>query len=459
MNRYAEYRSPRLAWLPPIPAHWDEKRARFLVRERDERSSSGSEELLSVSHLTGVTPRSEKQVTMFEAETTVGHKLVQAGDLAVNTMWAWMGALGVSDYEGVVSPSYAVYEPQDSSTFAARYLDRLLRTPPYITEYRRRSRGVRSSRLRLYPDQFLDIPILTPPLDEQNAIVSFLQAKDIQVGQLIKNKLRTIEVLDERKRSIIAHATTSGIGRPVPSKSSGLPWQVAVPHHWRKLHLAGDVKVVNGYAFDSTKFSLEAGVPLVRIRDIFSATTQVCYDGPWLEEAAIDTGDVLIGMDGDFNVAVWRGGPALLNQRVCCVRPIGDALIREYLALALVQPLRWINSQTFSTTVKHLSSGDIQRIRLYAPDVEEQAAIVAAVQSQTRSIDIATDRQQREIQLLREYRERLTFDVVTGQIEVRNAPQPPADDIETQALEVRRLLDAGTAGEPDIELAGDEVPA
>ena len=94
-----------------------------------------------MSHLTGVTPRSQKTVYMFEAESTIGYKLVRPGDLAVNTMWAWMGAAGVSTHHGIVSPSYGVYQI-DQTTVLPGYFDVLVRTPAYICEMTRFSRGV-----------------------------------------------------------------------------------------------------------------------------------------------------------------------------------------------------------------------------------------------------------------------------------------------------------------------------
>src|SRR4051812_47210164 len=93
--RYPSYKAARLRWLDQIPSHWEEKRAKYYFREIDERSLSGEEDLMSVSHVTGVTPR-KKSVTMFMAASNVGHKICRLGDLAVNTMWAWMGAMGVS---------------------------------------------------------------------------------------------------------------------------------------------------------------------------------------------------------------------------------------------------------------------------------------------------------------------------------------------------------------------------
>jgi type I restriction enzyme S subunit len=138
-----------LSSIVKIPEHWEIKRAKYFFKEIDQRSTSGTEELMSVSHKTGVTARSEKNVTMFMAESYVGHKLCRPGDVVVNTMWAWMAAVGVAKRDGVVSPSYGVYHPRKENDFRSAYLDLLLRTEAYRTEYMRGSRGITTSRLRL----------------------------------------------------------------------------------------------------------------------------------------------------------------------------------------------------------------------------------------------------------------------------------------------------------------------
>jgi type I restriction enzyme S subunit len=184
LRPYPDYKDSQLAWLGKVPADWEEKRAKYYFREVDERSTTGTEQLMSVSHVTGVTPR-KKSVTMFMAESNVGHKICRPGDLAINTMWAWMGAMGVAAQVGLVSPSYGVYRPRDPSHYEPAFIDHLLRTQPYTSEYLCRSTGIRASRLRLYPEDFLDIPIVRPPRDEQEAIVRFLRHRDRLISQFI----------------------------------------------------------------------------------------------------------------------------------------------------------------------------------------------------------------------------------------------------------------------------------
>lgn len=198
-SAYPNYRQPKMRWLPAVPEHWNEQRAKTFFREVDERSKTGQEELLSVSHLTGVTPRSQKKVTMFKAASYVGSKLCRPGDIVINTLWAWMAALGASRHVGIVSPAYGVYRPHHADSFNPVYLDYLLRTRAYVAEYIGRSTGIRSSRLRLYPNQFLDIALIQPPRPEQDQIVAYLRAQDAHIARFIKAKRDLIALLTEQK--------------------------------------------------------------------------------------------------------------------------------------------------------------------------------------------------------------------------------------------------------------------
>lgn len=176
------------------PARWPLIRGKQLFQEMDERSKDGTEELLSVSHITGITPRSQKNVTMFQAESLVGYKLCKTGDIVANTMWTWQGAIGVSKFAGVVSPAYNVYR-QKSDIFNPRYLDMLLRERQLVDVYHSLSTGIRPSRLRLYPDVFLTIKLPVPPREEQDQIVRFLDWKVSSINKMIAIK--------EKRRSLI----------------------------------------------------------------------------------------------------------------------------------------------------------------------------------------------------------------------------------------------------------------
>ena len=196
--------------LGDVPAHWDLRRAKFTYQESDQRSYSGVEELMSVSHITGVTPR-KQNVTMFLAQSNEGYKLCRPGDIVVNTMWAYMAALGVARQSGLVSPSYGVYRPRVDGLVNPEYMDLLLRTENYRVEYTRRSKGITASRLRLYPDDFLDIPFLRPPTDEQTHIVKYLRRATANVDSTIDRTHRQIALMNEYRTRLIADVVTGQI--------------------------------------------------------------------------------------------------------------------------------------------------------------------------------------------------------------------------------------------------------
>lgn len=189
------------------PSHWRRLRNKNLFRETSLVSKDGHEELLTVSHLTGVTPRSMKNVNMFEAVTTEGYKVVEVGDLVINTMWAWMGALGVANYAGIVSPAYGVYRPIVEE-IDVRYFDHLYRTARYVVEMTRHSRGVTSSRLRLYPDSFLRLRVVVPPTSEQAAIADQIEDQTTRIDSLIGKTEEHIALAKERRSALITAAVT-----------------------------------------------------------------------------------------------------------------------------------------------------------------------------------------------------------------------------------------------------------
>jgi len=217
-----------IPWLGDIPKHWDVLRAKYVFRETDEHSTTGNEEQLSVSHLTGVTPRSQKNVTMFKAESYVGHKICRPGDLAVNTMWAWMAALGISKHMGIISPAYAVYRQRKSEHLLSDFADHLLRIAPYKLNYLSRSTGLRASRLRLYPDEFFKIPIIIPPKDEQQQIVESITVETAALNTAIARTEREIALMQEYRTRLTADLVTGKLD--VREAAAKLPEVAAEPN-------------------------------------------------------------------------------------------------------------------------------------------------------------------------------------------------------------------------------------
>ena len=195
-------------------------------------------------------------------------------------------------------------------------------------------------------------------------------------------------------------------------KDSGVEWLGLIPSHWRLARIKESAKVINGYPFDSKLFEPSQGIPLVRIRDISSSRTEVGYVGIVPPESLISDGDVLVGMDGDFNVAKWKGGEAALNQRVACIRAPNYRL-QNFVFYALPFSMKIINDLTYYTTVKHLSSTDIVKTRFAFPPENELARIVDFLDHETAKIDTLIEKQQQLIQLLKEKRQAVISHAVT----------------------------------------------
>ncbi len=208
-------------------------------------------------------------------------------------------------------------------------------------------------------------------------------------------------------------------------KDSGVEWLGSIPDHWKISRLKGIAHVINGYPFDSKLFDPSIGMPLIRIRDLNRATPETFYRGDPVQNVMITSDDVLIGMDGDFNVGRWRGsGTALLNQRMCCVRGHTTEITR-LLEYALPDPLKAINDITYSTTVKHLSSMDIEKTQFALPaDFAEQRSLLLFLDRETAKIDALVEEQRRLIELLKEKRQAVISHAVTKGLD----PSAPMKD-------------------------------
>jgi len=446
---YPDYKDAGVSWVGSIPAHWPEKRAKYYFKEIDERSQTGNEEMLSVSHITGVTPRSQKNVTMFKAESNVGQKRCQTGDLVINTMWAWMSALGVSNHDGIVSPAYGVYRPRSNQDYDNYYLDHLLRIEGYRSEYICRSTGIRSSRLRLYPDKFLGMPVVCPPQEEQQTIARFLKAQDRLFRKFIRNKRRLIELLNEQKQNIINQAVTRGLDPKVQFKHSGVEWIGDIPEHWEATKLkrvvsfnpsksearanpADEKKVVflpmenisvNGDIDCSEKRTLSEvwnGFTYFRRGDVVVAKITPCFEN--------GKGAYLEGLESEFGF----GTTELIVLRPS--KAINGAFLR-FLTSTKQFLLLGEQYMTGAAGQQRIPSDFVKNYPIGLPPIKEQREILEHIQEKSAEIDQAITRAQREIELMREYRTRLISDVVTGQVDVRGIEVPDVAEDELLALE------------------------
>lgn len=182
-----EMKNSGIEWIKDIPVSWTIKRIKCLFREVNERCVNGDDHtLLSVSEYYGIAPKSEKiqpDEFLTRAETLDGYKLCEKNDLIMNIMLAWKRALGISNYNGIVSPSYCVYRP--IASLFPKYYHYLFRTDIYSSLFKQNSTGIMDSRLRLYPDKFLSLSCQFPNISEQKSISDYLDKKTFLIDQII----------------------------------------------------------------------------------------------------------------------------------------------------------------------------------------------------------------------------------------------------------------------------------
>ena len=249
-------------------------------------------------------------------------------------------------------------------------------------------------------------------------------------------------------------------------KDSGVEWLGEIPTHWCLIRIKEFATVINGFPFDANKFDQEVGVPLIRIRDIYSRNTEVKFNGEVPTSAEVNSGDILIGMDGDFNVAWWEGGKAALNQRVACVRSNAKQKTR-FLFYALPFRMKIVNDLTYFTTVKHLSSLDILKTVFSLPPEDELNKITIFLDHETAKIDTLIEKQQRLIELLKEKRQTVISYAVTKGLNP-NAPmkdselewlgEVPAHWLITQPRHVCSFAGGGTPSKDKPEFWEGDIP-
>ena len=436
LKPYPVYKPSGVDWLGEVPAHWRIVRNGQIFVQRIE---TGFPELpiLEVSLNTGVRVRNfenldRKQIMTVRSE----YKRAVGGDIAYNMMRMWQGAVGVTPVDGLVSSAYVVARPLDGTD--PRYFSALFRTGAYTTEVDRSSRGIVKDRNRLYWIDFKQMASPCPPFEEQAAIARYLDHADRRIRRCIQAKEKLVELLEEQRQALINEAVTGRVdvrtGQPYPEyKPSGVEWLGEVPAHWR-IARNGQIFVQrNETGFPELpilEVSLNTGVSVRNLDNLDRKQMMTLRSG---YKRAI-AGDIAYNM-----MRMWQGAvgvtpvDGLVSTAYVVARPLDGTNPRYFSAL--------FRTSAYKTAVDRSSRGIVKdRNRLYwsdfkqlaspYPPVEEQATIARYLDDSDRRIQRGIQAAQRQIDLLKEYRTRLIADVVTGKLDVREAPEALAGDLE-----------------------------
>ncbi len=430
-EKYDAYKDSSVEWIGKIPSHWEIKKNKYLFEEVNIRSENGAEELLSVSQYTGVSLKKDKineNGMLTNAESLEGYKVVKSGNLVINIMLAWNGSLGVSQYNGIVSPAYDVFLLKD---YCTQYFHYLLRTEMYKAEYKRKSTGVIESRLRLYSDSFFSIKSIVPSILEQRQIAKFLEQKTSEIDQAIAIKEQQIALLNERKQIVIQKAVTQGLEPNVPMKDSGVEWIGQIPEHWVVTKLKRLTRqIVDGAHFTPTY--VDKGVPFLRVTDLTSMQNgEIQWENvryipekehlELIKRAKPQKGDVLISKNGTIGVTkviAWDVEFSIFVS-LCLVklRPSIDA---KYFEAFFNSPIvdKQISFGSSRTSVTNLHLEKIKELLIILPPVEEQEIIAQEVEKINQLYLSPLNNLEEQISKLKEYKTTLINDAVTGKIKV-----------------------------------------
>ena len=428
-------------WLGEVPAHWELKRSKTLIRERVQKGFP-DQPLLAATQTKGVVRKDQyENRTVLAMKDLHLLKLVRINDFVIS-LRSFQGGIEYAREQGIISPAYTILYPVRPATHG--YLACLFKSRPYIENLSLHVTGIREGQNIDY-ERLARAELPFPPLPEQAAIVRFLDHVDRQIRRYISAKQKLIKLLEEQKQAIIHRAVTRGLDPNVRLKPSGVDWLGDVPEHWAVLPLcavARPRKVTKPGNHELLSVYLGQGVIP------FSAVAEK-RTNPTSEDLSkyqvVEPGDFVLN-----NQQAWRGSVGVSRY--------GGIVSPAYLVLALDKRLdrqfadRLLSDRAMVSQYLVCSKGvgsiqrnlywpHLRRAATLVPPLREQAEIVRFLETSMASLAKAIARTAQDVELLREYRTRLIADVVTGRHDVREAAARLPDEAdEPEPLDEAEVL-------------------
>lgn len=424
-------------WVQGRPKDWKVKRYKEVFAERNDRSETGEELLLSVSAYTGITPRSnlvDEGDLLSRADSLVDYKKCCPNDLVMNIMLAWNKGLAFTDIEGIVSPAYAVFKV--ISNDEPRFLNYLVRDDEVNLYFKSYSTGIIDSRLRLYPEVFGRLYCVLPDVDTQIRIANFLDMETMKIDRLIQKQESLIDRLKTKRYLEISSAVTFGIDKSYKFTNCSTELLEKIPKHWEFKKLK---HIATIFASNVDKKTLEGqqSIKLCNYTDVYYNEI-ITSDIDFMEASATDeqiakfslkANDVIITKDSetpdDIGVAalVIEDIPGVIcGYHLSIVRPkngFSGAFIKRLFDSSYVKS-SWM---TLANGVTRFGLGQyaIDNLKVPVPPYDEQILIASTLDELTKKIDILIDKSKSSISLLKEHRKSLIHAAVTGKIDVRES--------------------------------------
>ena len=430
---YPVYKPSGVEWLGNIPKGWSTIQIGRLFK-RVKRTGHVQKELLSVYRDHGVVPKSSRNDNNNNASDDLSpYQLVMQNDLVLNKMKTWQGSISISNYEGIVSPAYFVYQPNFKLFEAAnpKYVHFLLRNPMYVAQYLRRSKGIRVNQWDLDPSEFQRIELLLPPLSEQTKIAAFLDYETGKIDGLLGKQERLIELLEEKRQAVISHAVTKGLDSNAPLRPSGIDWLGDVPAHWEVKKFSYCTSIRSGQV-DPRKAPYDDYILIApnhiqsktgKLVALETAKEQAAESGKYLCEA----GEVIYSK---IRPALAKACLVPDNHTICSadMYPIAGkhGLSNKFLFWNILSD--WFTALTIlesdRVAMPKINREKLAEVSMPVPPLYEQSEICQSIEVRTTILDQLNLKAEAAINLLKERRTALISAAVTGKIDVRDW-QPP----------------------------------
>ena len=413
MERYESYKDSGVKWLGEIPGHWEVSCLRRLLKRYSVKGHP-NKPLLSVTREKGVILRGAKGDdgnNNIIPEDLSGYKHVKKGQFVINKMKSWQGSYGVSDFEGIVSPAYFVY---DLDIADKRFFSWAIRSRNYVPFFMQYSKGIRVDQWDLTPENVKSIPFFIPPKSEQTAIANYLDSVTSKIDEAISQQQKMIDLLNERKQIIIQNAVTKGLDPNAKMKDSGVEWIGEIPEDWKIIQLRHTV-----YNKDYLRQPITADQ---RKRN----NPQYAYYGASgiidkIDNYNVDDKVLLIGEDGanlllrNLPLIYKAEGKFWVNNHAHILKP-RNGFNYDYLAYVM-EAADYTLFITGSAQPK-LSQSNLNAVKLPIPSFEKQSNICDWLSPRIEQIDSSISQCNKMISLLQERKQIIINDVVTGKVKV-----------------------------------------
>ena len=435
LKPYDAYRSSGTPWMPRVPHHWRSPRIKTVLVEKNVRGFPG-EPLLTATQSRGVIRKSDYASRTVTAEKSLDLlKLVEIGDFVIS-LRSFQGGIERAHARGIISPAYTILKARDSND--ADYLTLLFKSRPFVDALTLTVTGIREGQNIEYPRLARDLLPL-PSRDEQEAIVKYLGHAHARIDRAITAKRKLIALLEEQKQAIINQAVTRGLDPTVAMKDSGIPWIGEMPAHWDVYPLKSlcEPPVAGVWGDEASHTNMTDHVTCIRVADFDFAGLRISHSNLTVravpararERRLLKSGDILVEKSGGTArnpvgrlVVFDEPFAAVTSNFVARYRPITEMVRPLFLANALASGYRvgvtWPAVRQ-TTGIQNVSSREYGATPVPVPPLAEQVRILDAIREEAELSDSIRARAASELDLLLEYRTRLTSDVVTGQLDVR----------------------------------------